>query len=376
MKVVFRFLSFAKVAHVASVFVNKTTSSAGFGWLRGNGDVTESSLLCAEQSPASCTSYTSGLDTGEKTPQSLQVAAPSRVALLLIDVQEDFWSANPNIQAAFPNFPGKIEELLRRAREGGTLRPGVGDGAGALPMKEDQVGEAKTGVDLIVHVRAVYGPEKGSRWTEFFSELNPEKIAAGVRNTPEPFALSRAEIEKTGQNLHVEFKKKVWGCIQEEHLEGADLRVSVDPVIVPASSGNENDEPYMSERNASTSTFGAESRGSSACPTSTGPKEVVLEKPNFDAFLDTGLDGMLRTHKIEKVFIAGMVTSACVQASALGAFMRGYKVSLLEDCLADRSTERHEAILNVYKDYVYRVTSLDDTFAVPTKKQPEILMGA
>ena len=52
-----------------------------------------------------------------------------------------------------------------------------------------------------------------------------------------------------------------------------------------------------------------------------------------------------------RVLICGLVTSACVLGTALGAFYRGLDVLLVEDCCAARSIERHEATVGMYSDY-------------------------
>ena len=52
-----------------------------------------------------------------------------------------------------------------------------------------------------------------------------------------------------------------------------------------------------------------------------------------------------------RVLICGLVTSACVLGTALGAFYRGMDVLLVEDCCADWSIERHEATVGMYSDY-------------------------
>merc|ERR1711862_929320 len=64
-------------------------------------------------------------------------------------------------------------------------------------------------------------------------------------------------------------------------------------------------------------------------------REVIVEKSTFDGFLNTTLDSQLKSADIKEVFICGLVTSACVQATAHGAFARGYRTVLLEDCTGD-----------------------------------------
>lgn len=86
-------------------------------------------------------------------------------------------------------------------------------------------------------------------------------------------------------------------------------------------------------------------------------KELVLKKPTFDAFLNTTLDQILRANKITDTLICGLVTSACVQNTVHGAFARGYRPVVISDCCGDRSVARHEAILDIYSQYMYRLVT-------------------
>ena len=90
-----------------------------------------------------------------------------------------------------------------------------------------------------------------------------------------------------------------------------------------------------------------------------GPTEIVLDKPTFDAFLNTDLDEQLQAAGIEEVFICGLVTEACVQATAHGSFARGYRTVLVEDCCAGRDRGRHEAVLTLYGGYMYQLATVN-----------------
>jgi nicotinamidase-related amidase len=86
-----------------------------------------------------------------------------KVALLLVDVQQAFFSDIPDIGTAFPDFQHNVERLLALCRS-----------------------DAAAGLD-VVHVRAVYNPEV-SAWTSYWHALNPEKK---VTVTEEAEAFSR-----------------------------------------------------------------------------------------------------------------------------------------------------------------------------------------
>ena len=90
-----------------------------------------------------------------------------------------------------------------------------------------------------------------------------------------------------------------------------------------------------------------------------GPHEEVVFKPAFDGFHNTNLDQILTKFQIKQVFLAGLITSACVQATAQSAFARGLNPVLIEDCSADRKRETHDAVLALYGGYMYKITDLD-----------------
>ncbi|CAD7970489.1 unnamed protein product [Amoebophrya sp. A25] len=451
-------------------------------------------------------SSTSAADTGRTTGNS-DSGKHKKTALLVIDVQKDFWTANKNIRDAFPDFPIKIGTLLGKARRGFLAQL----------------------LDLIVHVRAVYGQDHGSKWCPFFTEINEgKKKCEGVSDDPEEFALSRDEIHQlmhstkdptlansvvrrrrnsdcnSNRDTGISTSSGTTGVVttfgatvvtpkgtsstcstlsssglslvptvepcspqaSSSSLGGpqvsssslgdpsagsserllasygtstATLEISSDRITTPgrnycwdnymqengpaspssalrnrgrirnpfdslnslynldeadedAGYGEQEESPNAAvlrnqDQDGRDAQTGARTNGTSSSSKPqqrlllqeqtedniiqrrvqgdvkgipSAPAEIILHKPNFDAFLDTALDGILKRHGIEQVVIAGMVTSACVQASALGAFMRGYRVMLLEDCLADRSVERHNAILDIYRDYVYETSELAD----------------
>lgn len=69
------------------------------------------------------------------------------VALVLVDIQQPFYSKNEQIKKEFPSFADNVKSALAMARSKG--------------MK-------------VVHVRAVYN-ETQSPWISTFRQMNPEK---------------------------------------------------------------------------------------------------------------------------------------------------------------------------------------------------------
>ena len=85
--------------------------------------------------------------------------------------------------------------------------------------------------------------------------------------------------------------------------------------------------------------------------------ELVVMKSTFDGFFRTELEACLLELGVTRVLVCGLITSACVLSTALGAFHRGFDVLLVEDCCADRSLARHQATVAMYDQYCFRSVS-------------------
>ncbi len=93
------------------------------------------------------------------------------------------------------------------------------------------------------------------------------------------------------------------------------------------------------------------------------PKEedIVVEKTTYDGFLFTGLGDILKNKNVDEVFIVGVATDICVMHTAFGAFVRGFKVNIIEDLCAGTSQEAHNWALNYMKNiYGARILRSDE----------------
>lgn len=85
-----------------------------------------------------------------------------------------------------------------------------------------------------------------------------------------------------------------------------------------------------------------------------------IDKRTYSGFYNTVLDNLLKYNDIEEVYIAGLVTSICVQHTAADAFFRGYKIDIVENGCADTSDEKHEkAIAYLKNNYSARTVRMD-----------------
>ncbi len=87
------------------------------------------------------------------------------------------------------------------------------------------------------------------------------------------------------------------------------------------------------------------------------PGEPVITKHRFSAFVDTGLELMLRARGIKTVILAGVTTNCCVESTARDVAMRDYYLVIAEDCVAvkDKLRKLHEASLESMRLYFGQV---------------------
>ncbi|MCP4606693.1 MAG: cysteine hydrolase [Proteobacteria bacterium] len=90
------------------------------------------------------------------------------------------------------------------------------------------------------------------------------------------------------------------------------------------------------------------------------PKEHVIRKTTYDAFLDTRLENILRENCIEQVLITGVLTHMCCETTARSAFCRGFEVYIPVDAVASSSEERHLGSLLSLADAVAVMMSTEE----------------
>lgn len=85
-----------------------------------------------------------------------------------------------------------------------------------------------------------------------------------------------------------------------------------------------------------------------------------INKRVYSGFSNTPLDILLKHEGVKEVYIAGLVTSICVQHTAADAFFKGYKVNIVENGCADITTERHENAITYMKgNYAAEVVKIN-----------------
>jgi nicotinamidase-related amidase len=72
------------------------------------------------------------------------------------------------------------------------------------------------------------------------------------------------------------------------------------------------------------------------------PSDLLISKQRVGAFIGTALDEHLRQRGVTQIFLAGVATSAGVEATARSAYDHGYNVVLVVDAMTDMSTDAHQ----------------------------------
>ncbi len=111
-------------------------------------------------------------------------------------------------------------------------------------------------------------------------------------------------------------------------------------------------------RNCLKNSWGAEFTG-------IGPQahEPVVIKHRYSAFVNTRLDSVLRTLKVENTIVLGVATNVCVESTSRHAYMLDYNVVFVSDCSAAYDQAAHDMTLLVHKKYFGTVATSDAIIA-------------
>ena len=85
------------------------------------------------------------------------------------------------------------------------------------------------------------------------------------------------------------------------------------------------------------------------------PKEKILRKTRYSAFVGTGLERWLRARRASQLLITGVMTHLCCETTARDAFMKGFDVFFVVDGTASKTQDLH----------VSSIKTLTDGFAIP-----------
>lgn len=91
------------------------------------------------------------------------------------------------------------------------------------------------------------------------------------------------------------------------------------------------------------------------------PPDYVIEKTRYSAFHNTALEALLRGLAIDTIFLAGVITNVCVEATARDAFHRDIRIVVFSDCVTGFNRKLHDASLETLQIFG-RVTTSNRMF--------------
>ncbi len=87
---------------------------------------------------------------------------------------------------------------------------------------------------------------------------------------------------------------------------------------------------------------------------------TVIVKSQYDAFYNTGLEGILNGLGVKSLVITGVMTHLCCETTARSAFMRGFKTFFVIDATATYNEAFHRSsILNLSHGFAVPVLAGD-----------------
>lgn len=73
--------------------------------------------------------------------------------------------------------------------------------------------------------------------------------------------------------------------------------------------------------------------------------DIIMHKRMASPFFETNLGSLLTFHQIDTLIITGGSTSGCVRACAVDSLSRGFRTTVVEECVADKHEIPHFANL-------------------------------
>jgi nicotinamidase-related amidase len=91
--------------------------------------------------------------------------------------------------------------------------------------------------------------------------------------------------------------------------------------------------------------------------------EHVLRKTTVGAFASTPIDSLLRSLRVDQLYMVGVSTNMCVETTAREAADRGYQVTLVEDACGTTFEDLHQVTMRNFQRLFGRVASTAEAIA-------------
>lgn len=93
------------------------------------------------------------------------------------------------------------------------------------------------------------------------------------------------------------------------------------------------------------------------------PGEFDIVKHRVSPFYATSLEALLRTHRIERLYLCGVSTTGAVLSAAKEGHDRDYELFIVDDCCCALNEEQHRAAIDGVRRFARIVTADEVTFA-------------
>ena len=93
------------------------------------------------------------------------------------------------------------------------------------------------------------------------------------------------------------------------------------------------------------------------------PREFIIDKHRYSAFIGTRLDQLLRSNGIQTIVTCGVATTGCVESTIRDGFMHDYYVVIARDACGDYESARHHNALSKLDLSFGTVVSVSDITA-------------
>jgi len=93
------------------------------------------------------------------------------------------------------------------------------------------------------------------------------------------------------------------------------------------------------------------------------PEELVIRGHTYDKFYGTPLDLALRSQDISHLFVTGITTDVCVNATLIAATQRNYRVTAITDGCASPWPELHEACFKIWQPKFARLKTTGEVLS-------------
>ncbi|AYB45653.1 cysteine hydrolase [Paenibacillus lautus] len=99
--------------------------------------------------------------------------------------------------------------------------------------------------------------------------------------------------------------------------------------------------------------------------------DIIVNKHRYSAFVNTRLDSVLKTLKIETLIMTGVSTNVCVESTARDGFMLDYHIVLAADACASYSQTAHDMTLENIEGYFGKVSEVAQLIDIWMDKKTE-----